>query len=117
MVALAWRNLWRQGRRSLISLLAVAIVVLFAIVMYSLGGAVANGMYGNLTKEVGNAQIHAAGYRDAYDFNAGLLKNAAEVRKTVAQTAPDAVVVGSLQIPALVAGEDRSRGLAVQGQD
>ncbi len=117
MIALAWRNLWRQGRRSLISLLAVAVVVLFAVVMYSLGGAVTNGMYGDLTKEVGNAQLHTAGYRDAYDFNDGLLKNAAEVRATVAQTAPNAVVVGSLQIPALVAGEARSRGLAVQAQD
>ena len=57
MVALAWRNLWRQGRRSLVSLLAVALVVLFATVMYSFGGALTNGMYGDLTDEVGNAQI------------------------------------------------------------
>ena len=117
MIALAWRNLWRQGRRSLIALLAVATVVLFAVVMYSLVGAVANGMYQDLTREVGNAQIHAAGYRDARDFNGGLLENAAELRETVAQTVPDAVVVGSLQVPGLLAGEDRSRGLAVQGQD
>ncbi len=117
MIALAWRNLWRQGRRSLISILAVAIVVLFAIVMYSFGGALTNGMYGDLTDQVGNVQIHTEGYRDARSFGAGLLENAAEVRETVAQTLPDAVVVGSLQVPGLVAGEDRSRGLAVQGQD
>ncbi len=117
MIALAWRNLWRQGRRSLISILAVAIVVLFAIVMYSFGGALTNGMYGDLTDQVGNVQIHTEGYRDARSFGAGLLENAAEVRETVAQTLPDAVTVGSLQVPGLVAGEDRSRGLAVQGQD
>ena len=117
MIALAWRNLWRQGRRSLISILAVAIVVLFAIVMYSFGGALTNGMYGDLTGQVGNVQIHTEGYRDARSFGAGLLENAAEVRETVAQTLPNAVVVGSLQVPGLVAGEDRSRGLAVQGQD
>ena len=117
MISLAWRNLWRQGRRSLISLVAVAIVVLFAIVMYSLGGALRNGMYQDLTQAVGNAQIHTEGYRDARDFGGGLLGNAAEVRETLSQVAPDAVVVGSLQIPSLVAGEDRSRGLAVQGQD
>ena len=117
MVALAWRNLWRQGRRSLISLVAVAIVVLFAIVMYSFGGAVTNGMYGDLTDEVGNVQIHSAGYRDARSFEGGLLENAQEVRESVAQVLPDAVPVGSLQIPGLVAGEDRSRGLAIQGQD
>ena len=117
MVALAWRNLWRQGRRSLIALFAVATVVLFAVLMYSLVGAMSNGMYQDLTREVGNAQLHAAGYRDARDFNDGLLTNAAELRETVAQTVPDAVVVGSLQVPGLLAGEDRSRGLAVQGQD
>ena len=117
MIALAWRNLWRQGRRSLVSLLAVALVVLFATVMYSFGGALTNGMYGDLTDEVGNAQIRPEGYRDARNFDDGLLKDASELRKTVAQTTPDAVVVGGLQVPGLVAGETRSRGLAVQGQD
>ena len=117
MIALAWRNLWRQGRRSLISLLAVALVVLFATVMYSFGGAITNGMYGDLTDEVGNAQLRSEGYRDARNFDDGLLKDASELRKTVAQTTPNAVVVGALQVPGLVAGENRSRGLAVQGQD
>lgn len=117
MVALAWRNLWRQGRRSLISLLAVALVVLFAVVMYGFGGAMTNGIYADLTREVGNAQIHSAGYRDARNFGDSLLEDVAGVRAVVAQHAPNAVVVGSLQIPALLAGEDRSRGLAIQGQD
>ncbi len=117
MIALAWRNLWRQGRRSLISLLAVALVVLFATVMYSFGGAITNGMYGDLTQEVGNAQLRPEGYRDARDFNDGLLQDASSLRETVARTTPDAVVVGGLQVPGLVAGETRSRGIAVQGQD
>ena len=117
MLELAWRNLWRQGRRSLISLSAVALVVLFATVMYSLGGAVTNAMYGDLTAEVGNAQIRPKGYRDARTFDDGLLKGAASLRRTARQTAPDAAIVGALQVPGLVAGETRSRGLAVQGQD
>ena len=117
MIALAWRNLWRQKQRSLISLLAVAIVVLFATVIYSFGGAITNGMYGDLTQQVGNAQLRPEGYRDARNFDERLLKDASSLRKTVAQTLPDAVVVGALQVPGLVAGETRSRGLAVQGQD
>ncbi len=117
MIALAWRNLWRQGRRSLISLFAVALVVLFALLMYSLMGSMSNAMYQDLTKGVGNIQVHKAGYRDAQDFSSGLLKNAAEVRTTIAQTTPDAIVLGSLQVPALLAGEVRSRGLVIQGQD
>jgi ABC-type lipoprotein release transport system permease subunit len=117
MVALAWRNLWRQKRRSLISLLAVAIVVLFAVMMYSLSGSLANGMYQDLTQEIGNAQLHTQGYREARDFADSLLSNASGVRQIVGQASPEAIIVGSLQIPALVAGEDRSRGMVVQGQD
>ena len=117
MILLAWRNLWRQGRRSLISLLAVALVVLFAILMYSLGGAMTNGMYADLTEEVGNVQIATEGYRDARNFGDGLLENASGIRGSVSQVLPNAVVAGSLQVPGLLAGEDRSRGLAVQGQD
>ena len=117
MVALAWRNLWRQGRRSLISILAVALVVVFAIFMYSMGGALTNGMYGDLTKEVGNLQLHADGYRDARDFSESLLSDAADIRNTVAEVSPEAIVVGALRVPGLLAGEDRSRGLAIQGQD
>ena len=117
MILLAWRNLWRQGRRSLISLIAVATVVFFAVMMYSLGGALTNGMYADLTKEVGNAQIHTEAYRDARNFGDGLLEDVASIREQVTRTAPDAVVIGSLQVPGLVAGEDRSRGLALQGQD
>ncbi len=117
MLALAWRNLWRQGRRSLITLSAVAIVVFMAIMIYSLGGAIKNSLYQDLTEQVGHIQIHAADYRDARDFSAGLLYNATDLRASVEKVAPDAVVVGSLQIPALLAGEDRSRGLAISGQD
>lgn len=117
MIALAWRNIWRQGRRSLISLIAVAIVVLFAILMYGMGGALSNGMYQDLTEQVGNIQIHTADYRDADDFADALLNNATEVRTIVEQTAPDAVLVGTLLVPGLLAGEDRSRGLALQAQD
>jgi len=117
MIGLAWRNIWRQGKRSLITLTAVAVVVVFAIFMYSMGGAMTNGMYQDLTKEVGNAQIHTANYRNAQDYPDSLLKNASSIKETVTRVAPNATVVGSLLVPSLIAGEDRSRGIAVQGQD
>ena len=117
MIALAWRNLWRQGRRSLISIFAVAVVVFYALVMYSFGGAMMNGMYQDLTDQVGNAQVRIQGYREASSFENGLLEDAAEVRATIQQVLPDAILVGGLQVPALLSGEDRSRGLAIQGQD
>ena len=45
-----------------------AVVVFFAVMMYALGGALTNGMYADLTQEVGNVQVHTEGYRDARNF-------------------------------------------------
>ena len=116
MIAMAWRNLWRQGRRSLIAMFAVAIVVLMAILMYAMGGAVTNSIYQDLTGQFGHIQIRAAGWRDAQDFDDALLLEADALRAEVSRVAPDAAVVGVLQVPALVAGEDRSRGVPITGQ-
>lgn len=116
MIAMAWRNLWRQRSRSLIAIFAVAIVVWIAILAYSMGGALKNAFYQDLTEQVGHVQVHRAGYRDARDFEAGLIRDAAAVREQVARIAPDALLVSTLHAPALVAGEDRSRGIAVTGQ-
>lgn len=117
MIALAWRNLWRQGRRSLVTLLVVALVVFLAILYYSLGGATSNSIYGDLTREVGHIQVHAAGYRDARNFGSGLLQESRELRQKLVQSEPDALIAGSLQVPVLIAGETRSRGIALSGQD
>ncbi len=116
MIGMAWRNLWRQGRRSLIAIFAVAVVVFMAIFMYGLGGAGTNSLYQDLTGEIGHMQIHVDGWRDARDFDDGLLRNAATVRTAVEAVAPELDLVAVLQVPALVAGEDRSRGIPVTGQ-
>ena len=117
MIGLAWRNIWRQGRRSLITMLAVALVVFLALLYYSMGGAVTNSLYGDLTRQVGHIQIHTAGYRDARSFDAGLMQESAALRQDIVQAEPDALVVGALQAPVLLAGETRSRGLTLIGQD
>lgn len=116
MIAMAWRNIWRQGRRSLIAMFAVAIVVLMAILMYAMGGAVTNSIYQDLTGQFGHIQIRAADWRDAQDFDDALLRDADALRSDVRRVAPEAGVVGVLQVPALVAGEDRSRGVPITGQ-
>lgn len=116
MIALAWRNLWRQRHRSLIAVVAVAVVVWIAILLYALAGALKNSFYQDLTEQVGHVQVQVAGHEDARDFGAGLIRDADAVRAQVRRIAPDAGLVATLRAPALVAGEDRSRGIAVTGQ-
>jgi ABC-type lipoprotein release transport system permease subunit len=114
--ALAWRNLWRQRGRSLTAVFAVALVVWIAILLYAMGGALTNSFYQDLVERVGHVQVHAADYRDAPSFRAGLIRDADALRDDVRRLAPDAQLVSTLRVPALVAGADRSRGVAVTGR-
>lgn len=60
---LIWRNLWRNSRRTLITIASIAFAVLFSIVMKSFQ----DGIFDNLVKNIvsyysGNIQIHKNGY-------------------------------------------------------
>ena len=65
---LAWRNMWRHGRRTVI--VAVAIGGTMALMMWYDGliGGFNEAIYGNAIRVLGgNIQIHAAGYGTAVD--------------------------------------------------
>ncbi len=117
VIFLAWRNLWRQRRRSLTSLGAVAFVVCLSLLYYSIGGAAVNSMYRNLTEGAGQIQLHVADYREVRDVSAGLLRNAAAITEEVRAQAAGASVVGVLDVPGLLIHGERSRAVAVSGRD
>jgi len=117
VLSLAWRNLWRQRRRSLTTAAAVALVVLISILFYSMGGALTNSFYQDVTQRAGHLQVHVTGYRDLVDLRDRLLWPADTLQATIARAAPGAVVFGVLQVPALVGSPSRSRGAAVLGED
>jgi len=117
VLSLAWRDLLRQGRRSLVAAVAVALVVFMAIVIYAMGGAMKNSLYQDLTEQAGHVQIHVAGFRDARDFASSLMPADGALDAVLAREAPDAAMVRTLIVPALVAGEARSRGTAVVAQE
>ena len=60
---LAWRNLWRNKRRTSITVGSMFFAVLLAIVMY----AILEGVYGNMIRNMagfttGYLQVHSKGY-------------------------------------------------------
>lgn len=121
VIALAWRNVWRQGRRSLVTAGAVGLVVMLSIAYFAFGGAAENSLYQRLTENTGHVQVRAPGWRDARSFEATLIEEAAQTRSTVERVANErmeaAEVVGVLDVPALLSGDVRSRAVAVHGQD
>lgn len=62
---LAWRNLWRHRRRTLIVLLAIGLTLGMMMWYDGLIAGFQDAIYGNAIKVLGgNIQVHAAGYQD-----------------------------------------------------
>ena len=115
MWTLAWRNVWRHKNRSLVTAGAVAVVVLITLIFFAFTQAAKTGMLQVLTGEVGHVQITSAKAKGARDFDAALIRDAAAVEAIIARELPGVLVAQALEVPALVSGETRSRGVRLVG--
>jgi len=117
MSKLAWRNLWRNYRRTLIMLLAIAVGVWAMIFMTAL----LRGMVDDMVKQgintlPGHVQIHALAYRD-------------DPSVTHSMPAPDETLLDVLgggqvkawssrvKVPAMISSEYENRGVSLLGVD
>jgi putative ABC transport system permease protein len=65
LLRMAWRNVWRNGRRTVIAVIAIALGVAFLLFFDGLYGGTGQAIYGNFVKlQGGNVQVHAPGYRE-----------------------------------------------------
>jgi ABC-type lipoprotein release transport system permease subunit len=116
LVLLAWRNLWRHRRRTLVMLSALGLGIWSMIVLASL---VRGSMEQQITKEIlnltGHIQIHAAGYRDDpsvdHRFAVSTVLHAAMHGPGI--TAASARV----RVPAVISSERDSAGVTLVGID
>lgn len=67
---LAWRNVWRHSRRTLIVVLAIGFTTAMMMLYDGVVAGFENGIYGNAIKVLGgNIQVHANGYSEKADQN------------------------------------------------
>jgi len=67
---LAWRNIWRHRRRTVIIVAAMGLALAMMMMYDGLVDGFNNAIYGNAIRVLGgNIQIHAAGYREKVDSN------------------------------------------------
>ena len=67
---LAWRNIWRHRRRTLIVVLAIGFTLAMMMMYDGIVAGFENGIYGNAIKVLGgNIQVHANGFSEKADQN------------------------------------------------
>ncbi len=115
LAVLAWRNLWRNYRRTLIMLAAIVVGV-WAMILFSamMRGMLDEMVAGGLRVLPGEAQIHHSGYRDdpsvanSMDAPAGALRNTLDSPPIQAWTS-------RVKVPGMVVSERDSRGVVLLG--
>ncbi|MCB0045012.1 MAG: ABC transporter permease [Caldilineaceae bacterium] len=122
---LAWRNLWRNWRRTGIALTAIVLGLLLLLFFDGLYGGLDDTMYGNAVRLYGgNIQIHAPGYRvKANRLPLLPLDNADEVVQAIADFAaradpdlPHVVAAGGrIQTGGLIASREGSYPVVITG--
>ena len=117
MLKLAWRNIWRKRGRSFFTSLAMALVVMFTMLQSGIMGAVKNALFTTLVNTGGHIQIHPVDYREARDFGDTLIRDAAQLGKSLVAALPaNTNFVEVLQTGGLLEGsEGRSRGIGLIG--
>lgn len=115
---LAWRNIWRNGRRTVITATALGLGVAALVSVVSLTDGMFDRMVGVATRSMsGDAQIHATGYRETRDER--LVLRDPPLAAARALTADGAPVAAAPRVfgAALVAIGDRSQGVRLIGVD
>ncbi|MEZ4436638.1 MAG: ABC transporter permease, partial [bacterium] len=111
---LAWRNIWRNGRRTLITAAAIGLGVAALVFTQAMVEGMFHRMVGVATASMsGDAQIHAPGYRTTQDER--LVIPAAAPLLDAARALPGAAATPRVFGTGLVAIGDRSQGVRVIG--
>ena len=117
LIMLAWRNLWRNHRRTLIMLGAVVVGVWAMIFMTALTMGMVNDMIeDSISVLPGHVQVHHPDYLDDPNI-ANLLPMPEEAIERAFGSAGFSAWSARIKVPAVVSSERESRGVTLLGID
>ncbi len=116
-IRLAWRNIWRNKRRTLLTAASIFLAIFLALIVQSLQ----IGWFDNLTDIVvqsytGHIQVHKKGYWDDRDINNSMIYNDS-VADLVNSTANVDKTVPRLEYFALSSYGKQTKGVMLAGTD
>ncbi len=116
-IKLAWRNLWRNRRRTLITLASVFMAVVLAIAIRSFQKGVYGNMIGNAVRfSTGYIQVHAKGYWDDQSIN-NSFEPGASLQQALKKAPNISLAVPKLESYALASSGPHTKGVEVIGID
>lgn len=114
---LAWRNVWRNPRRSILTILAVAFATTLLVFMLSFQFGSYEEMIGaSVRLTTGHLQIQAPGYNESPKMR-NVVKNPIAVTAAIDSVEGLTGVSARSEGFALAASEERTRGVMVMGVD
>ncbi|MEM9402101.1 MAG: FtsX-like permease family protein [Pseudomonadota bacterium] len=115
VLRLAWRNLWRQPRRTWLTVAAMVFSNCLLVFMISLQFAIYDLMINNTLRAFsGHLQVQAPGYLDDARMRQ-VVDNAIPLADSLRQSLPDADIGARATAFVLASSEDRSYGIAMYG--
>jgi ABC-type lipoprotein release transport system permease subunit len=115
LAAIAWRNVWRNARRSIITMTALSIGVAGLTGLYSYREVANRVIVGDITRGLlGHLQVHARGYQEAPSIGA-VVENPLQVEAAVKGKLPGAVSERRVIGAGLAGSGDRSSPVMVLG--
>ena len=117
LLKLAWRNIWRNKRRSIITIASIMVAVFLAIFMRS----IQLGMYDNMIRNVvgnysGYVQVHTKGYWEEQSLNNGFVVDA-KLENKIKSVNGVTEIVPRLSNFALASAKNLTKGLNITGMD
>jgi len=118
LLRLAWRNLWRNHRRTLIMLLAIVLGTWAMIFMTALmRGMVSQMVADGISVLPGHVQVHHPDYRDDPSIANLIAVSDTELSEQFGAAADLAGWATRIRVPAVITSEYDSRGVTLLGVD
>jgi ABC-type lipoprotein release transport system permease subunit len=117
LIKLAWRNLWRQKRRTLLTASALALALLLSLLMRSIQeGSYSTNIENIARLSTGLIQLQDPEFKDGQSIN-DLLPQAPEFIQYAQQHPYIETVLPRIESFALAAAADKSKGVMIYGID
>ncbi len=117
LLIMSWRNVWRNWRRTVIAVIAIALGLAFILIFDGMLGGMDEALHGKQVRlQGGHVQVHAPGYREKMHRSPLLPLSNPDALAQAAQAQPEAVAVAQrIRTGGMVSSREATMPVAIIG--